>query len=194
MVNNYYGYINKQDVNIIFDKMSKRKGKINRNEKIILKMLRENARQSFIEISEKTGLSRQTVQKTISRLEKNKTIWGHYSVVDLEKIGKKRFIMLIKVKPNVTKEKTLDGISKVRKMVSKGKSTEFLYSGYYHGLYDWIIIFAAEDIVQAKKILLQWQNLFSDLIKDIHLLEELLPTRVGAFVNPNIEQEMDKVL
>lgn len=174
--------------------MSKRKGEINRNEKIILKMLRENARQSFIEISEKTGLSRQTVQKTISRLEKNKTIWGHYSVVDLEEIGEKRFIMLIKVNPNVTKEKTLDGISKVRKMVSKEKSSEFLYSGYYHGLYDWIIIFATEDIVQAKKILLQWQNLFSDLIKDIHLLEELLPTRVGGFVNPNIEQEMDKVL
>jgi len=53
--------------------MLKSKGKISSNDKKILDALMENARQSLIEISEKTGMSRQTVQKTINRLEKKKT-------------------------------------------------------------------------------------------------------------------------
>jgi len=173
--------------------MAKSKIEISTNDRKVLDALMVNARQSSIEISEKTGLSRQTVQKTISKLEKDHVIWGHKTVVDLNKIGKKRFVMLIKANPNLTKEKTMDGISKVRKMMDKEKSGDLIYSGYYNGLFDWLIIFAAKDVIQANKILRQWKSYFPDFIDEVYLLEEMLATRDGRILNPDYEQSMSKI-
>lgn len=59
---------------------------LSNNDKKILDVLSENSRLSLITISQKTGLSRQTVQKTISRLEHKKEIWGYQVIFD-EKNG-----------------------------------------------------------------------------------------------------------
>lgn len=174
--------------------MLKSKGKISSNDKKILDALMENARQSLIEISEKTGMSRQTVQKTINRLEKNNIIWGYCPVVDLNKIGKKRFVMLVKSTQTLTREQTVNSIAQIRKMIDEEKIGELVYSGYYNGRFDWIINFYTKDIVQAKKILREWKLSFEDFIDEIYLLEELLTTRECKITNPDYEQAMAEIL
>jgi len=77
-------------------KMTKSKKEISSNDRKILDTLMGNARQSLVEISEKTGLARQTVQKTIQGLERDQVIWGYQAVVDEQKKGVSNYLMLIK--------------------------------------------------------------------------------------------------
>ena len=174
--------------------MPKSKTELSYNDEKIINELMENARQTSIEISKKTGLSRQTVQKTINRLEKNNIIWGYSPVVDLQKIGKKRFVMLVKSTQILTKEQTKGGIAQIRKMTKDKDSGELAYSGYYNGRFDWVIAFYAKDVIQAKKVLRDWKISFLEFIDEIYLLEELLTTREGKFGNPEYEQGMDEIL
>ena len=81
--------------------MAKSKKEISSNERKILDVIEGNAWQSSVEISKKIGLSRQTVQKTIRKLEKDHVIWGYQVVVDEQKKGFSHFLILIKrtIKP-----------------------------------------------------------------------------------------------
>ena len=55
------------------------------------------------------GFSRQKVWRIIKRLEENKTIWGYHTVIDYEKLGLKRYFVLIKRAPKPL-TKTLNDI------------------------------------------------------------------------------------
>ena len=63
----------------------------------ILEELQKNGRASVSEIADKTGLTRQTVAKIISNMEKKKEIWGYTAIFDPKLIGKKPFILLGKI-------------------------------------------------------------------------------------------------
>ena len=69
-------------MNILNDIMTKSEKEISSSDRKLLDVLIVDARQSLVELSEKTGLSRQTVQKTIRKLEKEHVIWGYHAVVD----------------------------------------------------------------------------------------------------------------
>ena len=60
------------------------------DEKKVMNALQRNARGSIDKIAVDCGFSRQKVWRIIKRLEENKTIWGHYTVIDDEKLGLKR--------------------------------------------------------------------------------------------------------
>jgi Lrp/AsnC family transcriptional regulator len=94
--------------------MAKRSFKqIEEDEKKILIHLQKNARESIDEIAKKCGFSRQKVWRIIKRLEENKEIWGYRAVVDNEKLGVQRYIMLIKR----SVEPIDDAISKITKLL-----------------------------------------------------------------------------
>ena len=172
--------------------MINNKIELNDNDKKVIYALLENARQTAVELSNKTGLSRQTVNKTITRLEENHVIWGHYPVINMKAIGKKLFMVLFKSKPNVNLEKTLEAI-KISKKTLREKKFIFIYSGFFHGYYDWIAIFAADDIIHANKAVRIWKNNFADTIDDIHLQEELMSFRCGGLINPDYEEELKNI-
>ena len=77
--------------------MSKNSRKqIDKDEKMVITYLQQNAKESIDIIAKKCGFSRQKVWRIIKRLEKNKTIWGYHAVIDDEKVDRHSYIMLIK--------------------------------------------------------------------------------------------------
>jgi DNA-binding Lrp family transcriptional regulator len=77
------------------------------NKAKILEELQKNARASTSELSKKTGLSRQTVAKTINDMEKKKQIWGYTAIFDPKLIGKQPFIILGKIDLSINPEEFL---------------------------------------------------------------------------------------
>ena len=55
---------------------------IDADEKKVIKELQKNSKESSDKIAKKCGFSRQKVWRIIKKLEKNKTIWGYFAVVD----------------------------------------------------------------------------------------------------------------
>jgi len=174
--------------------MTKSKKEISSNDRKILDALMGNARQPSIELSKKTKLSRQTVQKTIRKLEKEHVIWGYQPVVNMRKVGKKLFITLIKTTSKLTKERVQEVIPTLIKVMDEQKDIISIYTGYAHGYFDWIYIFAADDIVQANKMMRRWKTKYADLIEDIQIHEELMAIRSSGFLNPDFKQEIDNIL
>jgi len=174
--------------------MADGKKEISSNDKKILDVMMLDARQSSVELSEKVGMSRQTVQKTINRLEENHIIWGYIPVVNLRSIGKKLFITLIKTTPKITKEKALEIVPIAREGMEEQVGITLIYTGFTHGYYDWVVIFAADDIIQASKIMRRIENQFSDFIEDIQILEELMPIRFCGVLNPDYQKDINIIL
>ena len=174
--------------------MVNRKKEISGNDEKILNVMMTDARQSSVEISEKVGMSRQTVQKTINRLEEDHVIWGYIPVVNLRRIGKKLFITLIKTTPKINKEKILEILPLASKGMEEQVGINLIYTGFTHGYFDWIVIFAAYDIVQASKTMRNMQNNFTDFIEDVQILEELMPIRFCGVLNPDYKEDLDNIL
>ena len=169
--------------------MTKSKKEISSNDRKILDTLMENARQSLVEISEKTGLARQTVQKTIQGLERDQVIWGYQVVVDEQKKGFSNYLILIKRTTKPIDENIANKIisRKLEEMASKIE-TKIVTSLYCHGNYDWIISFMATDIKHAKKFTEQVKNMYSKYIADVQLLESLFFVKKQGFLNPDIDK------
>ena len=174
--------------------MVKSNKEISSNEEKIIDMMKGNARQTSIELSKKVGMSRQTLQKTIRRLEEDHIIWGYVPVVNLHKIGKKLFITLIKTTPKIAKDKILEILPIERNGMLKQEGITLIYTGFTHGYFDWVVIFAANDIVQASKTMRDIEHKLSDFIEDLQILEELMPIRFCGVLNPDYEKDLNYIL
>jgi DNA-binding Lrp family transcriptional regulator len=169
-------------------KMTKSKKEISSNDRKILDTLMVNARQSLVEISEQTGLARQTVQKTIQELERDQVIWGYQAVVDEQK-GFSNYLMLIKRTTKPLDENVADKIiSRKLEEVASKIGVKIVTSLYCHGIYDWVISFMAMDIKQAKKFTEQVKNIYAKYVADLQLLESLFFVKKQGFSNPNIDE------
>jgi DNA-binding Lrp family transcriptional regulator len=169
--------------------MTKSKKEIISNDRKILDALMGNARQSLIEIGEKTGLSRQTAQKTIRKLEKEHVIWGYQVIVDEEKKGFSNYLVLIKRTTKPLDEKLVDkDIGGKIEKEALNIGVKFETSLYCHGSYDWIISIMATDIKHAKKFTEQIKNIYSEYIAEVQLLETLFFVKKQGILNPNIDK------
>jgi len=160
----------------------------------ILIELKKNARASLSDIADKLGLSRQTVAKTISNMEKNKEIWGYTTIFNPELIGKKEFIFLIKLDLSIDTNDLKEKVANFEFIKSNEEKYKFKTSVFYHGNTDLIISFLAEDIIEAKKLMNSFKNLFPLNIKEIDLLEEIATFRSNYIKNPNMKDEWNKIL
>lgn len=169
--------------------MTKSKKEISSNDRKILDTLMGNARQPLVEISEKTGLARQTVQKTIQGLERDQVIWGYQVVVDEQKKGFSNYLLLIKRTTKPIDENVADKIisRKIEEMASK-IGVKVLTSLYCHGNYDWVISFRAIDIKHAKKFTEQVKNIYGKYVADVQLLESLFFVKKQGFLNPDVDK------
>jgi len=169
--------------------MAKSKKEISSNEKKILDAIQGNAWQSSIEISKKIGLSRQTVQKTIRKLEKDHVIWGYQVIVDEQKKGFSNYLVLIKRSIKPLDEKLVDkDIGKKIEKEALNIGVIIVTSLYSHGSYDWIISFMATDIRHAKKFTEQIKNIYSEYIAEVQLLETLFFVKKQGILNPDIDK------
>jgi len=152
--------------------------------KIILE-LRNNSRQSPHEIAKKLGFSRQKVWKIIKELEKENIIWGYTAIVD----DRERSIYFAVSK---LKAPIYDNIDKIIENVKKDTESKhnigLMGSFYINGIYDWLIAFTAETLLDAKKFCTHVQKEHVDYIERIELMETIFPLIKFGKINPNIEK------
>lgn len=171
----------------IMAKSSKRK--LQRDEQKVLKVLENNANESIGNIAKRCGFSRQKVWRIIKQLEENNTIWGYHACVDAEKINRKRFILLFKLKHlpinNEIEKNILDG--RIDEVAEK-YNIKVEDNIWIHGIYDGIISFYAEDLRGAKQFHELLNNIYEGNIIDSQLLEEIITIKKDGFVNPRMEK------
>jgi DNA-binding Lrp family transcriptional regulator len=163
---------------------------IEKDEKKILDELTKNCNMSVNEIANKLGFSRQKVWRIIKNFEKDKTIWGYTAIIDDNKMGRKRFYILLKKAPiKVTDEKLNVVINReLRKIATKnGVNLESTY--FFNGSYDGQICVTAEDIIHVKNFIAEMEKkIGTAYFKEADILEVLVPIQMRGFNNPKLKQ------
>jgi DNA-binding Lrp family transcriptional regulator len=162
---------------------------IEKDEIKIISELRKNARESIDKIAHRCKFSRQKVWRIMNKLEETKKIWGYTAVTDDEKLGLKKFFLLIKRTTNpLSNELAEKIISRDIEKNAQDYLIEIDNSFFVHGKYDWIICFTAHNIKQAKKFSDLVQKSYQGYIAEIDLLENLFPIRYNGILNPYKEK------
>jgi DNA-binding Lrp family transcriptional regulator len=165
---------------------------ISEDEKKILKELQKNSNQSIDTIAQRCGFSRQKVWRCIKRLEQEHVIWGYTAIVDEEKQDRKSYVVTIKKNTTPLDEKTARVIATPYLQdlaIKEGIVIE--NSLYTHGEYDWIIIFTADDLRQAKKFSELLYVAYPGYIAKVGLMETLFWTRKQRIFNPEAKKFKD---
>jgi DNA-binding Lrp family transcriptional regulator len=169
------------------------KENIEKDKKIIISELEKNSNRSVNEIADKLGFSRQKVWRIIKNLEEDKTIWGYTAILDDDKVGRKRFCILLKKAPVKTTDDALNKVitRELRQVANKnGVTLESTY--FFHGLYDGQICVTAENITQVKRFITDMEKkMGSEYFKKTDILEILVPIQMRGFNNPNLEKLKD---
>ena len=130
------------------------KENIEKDKKIIISELEKNSNRSVNEIADKLGFSRQKVWRIIKNLEEDKTIWGYTAILDDNKVGRKRFCILLKKAPIKATDDSLNKVIARELRQVANKNNVILESTYFfNGLYDGQICVTAEDIIQVKRFI-----------------------------------------
>ena len=169
--------------------------------KLILHELIKNSKISSEDIGKKIGLTRQTVSKIIKKLEDDKTIWG-YTIIASETPNyygtKKHFLAFIKtddieelmknVKRKVLNTNERDNFLAKNQL----KNIGFDFAAFYHGEYDLVVAFFADNLFEAKRLIsaIKAEN---PSIKKVDILQPILITRRGGFSNPKLKEEFEKL-
>ena len=157
----------------------------------VINELERNARESMDEIARNCDFSRQKVWRIINTLEKNKTIWGYTAIVDDNKIDKKKFVILIKKTIGTLKKSFDKTVQLTMQNKAKEMGINIGYSMYLHGDYDWLFIFAAKDLINAKRFSDVLLSEYPDSIKEVKLLEGIFQVQKAGIINPNIDKLKD---
>ncbi len=164
------------------------KKQINEDDKKFLRVLQQNSGDSIDKIAKKCGFSKQKISRIKKRLEKNKTIWGYSAIVDDEKLDRTRYMMLLKR----SSQPAGDAINKIISLTVQKESEKIgvniLSGGYLHGRYDWVVIFTAKDIKNAKKLSEILLIEYPQMISEVEIIEYVFTLKEGGIVNPEIEK------
>lgn len=154
----------------------------------LINELLKNPRKTLSELAERLGTYRQRVWREIKKLEEEQVIWGYTVVIDEEKKGWKSFIILMKMEP--ISEKLVDTLIKrvVSQKAAKLKA-RVIDSFFMNGVYDWIIIFAADSWATARKYYDTIRKEYKEFLTEKPELIDIMfsITRYGK-INPNIEK------
>jgi len=164
------------------------KKQIYEDELKVIAELQKNAKENIDSISNNCGFSRQKTWRIIKRLEEDKTIWGYAAVVNEEKQGLKRYMILIKRTTLPIDEKLADRI--ITRQLEKSSSEidiKIESSLFTHGTFDWVICFRAKDMMHAKKFSEIVNKTYWGYIGEDHMLETLFPIRIQGILNPEIQ-------
>ena len=162
--------------------------KMKKDEEKVIKILSTNANESIDRIAKRCGFSRQKTWRIITRLEKDRIIWGYHAVTDNEKLQINNYIVLIKASLKPLKD-IADLILK-RELETLAEQIDVVveYSSLLNGVYDWVVIFNTRDIKHAKKFCNLLTLTYPDYIADLTLLEELFPLKKCGISNPDMKK------
>ncbi|MCK4718783.1 MAG: hypothetical protein KAT70_08955, partial [Thermoplasmata archaeon] len=122
-------------------------------------------------------------------LEENNTIWGYTTVVDYNKLGWSTFILCLQLKP-LTREAADLIIARKHEADIAEEGIIVLDFMITIGKYDGIIVFAAPDLVHAKRYYDTIRHLYADIIvTKPSMMQTMFTPILGGRVNP----EMDRI-
>jgi len=132
-------------------------------DKKILKELDKNSRQSIAQIGKKTRISKETVNYTMKKLEKEGIIRGYFSLINYFKLNFNVFKLLIRY-GNVGKTE--------EKEISKWilRNPEIIWAGETQGKWDLIVTIREQSIERIYELLAEFNTKFSKNIQERQLL------------------------
>jgi DNA-binding Lrp family transcriptional regulator len=155
---------------------------------MILSELKKNAKVSINDLAKKLSFSRQKVWRVVKNLEENRTILGYTAIINEAKQGRKTFILLIKRTTHpLDKELANKIISRELEIELAKVGCTVIGSIYTNGIYDWVLVFSADELKNAKIVSELFLKRYPKHIQDTTLLEELFPCKVQNILNPDIK-------
>ena len=165
---------------------------IKQDEEKVIVELRANAKQSIDIIAKNCGFSRQKVWRIMKRLEDNKTIWGYTAVLDDEKLGLTRYLILFKRNSIPLPQSHIDMIAKrglQKQMEKEGVSTDCSY--FLHGDFDWALNVTGKNIADVKRFVDGFNKIFGDYISEVKIITVILPMEQCGVDNPSPKKVYD---
>jgi DNA-binding Lrp family transcriptional regulator len=160
---------------------------IEADERKIIDQLLKDSRQSPHEIAKRLGFSRQKVWRIINKLEKDNVIWGYSAVIDENSIGRNTYFALARTKAPF--HDILDfGIKRIKGNNIKKIDINLIGLFYLNGTYDWLIVFSAKSVADAKRNCGYIQEYYGKYIDRIELLENVFTMVRFGKINPNVEK------
>jgi DNA-binding Lrp family transcriptional regulator len=165
---------------------------MDKDEKKVMAELEKDSNESLDALAKRLKFSRQKTWRIIRRLERNRTIWGYTAIVDDESRSLKGYVLMLKRSSKPMDEKTMDTFvsESLQELASGiGVSLENIY--FVQGEYDWILTFAAPDIMQAKKFCETLLTSYPGVFMQMSLVETLVTVRKHHIANPNATKLKD---
>lgn len=163
-------------------------GLLSEDDTLVVKALHKNSKDSLQSLAKSCGFSQQKVQQIIKRLENERIIWGYTAVTDEKKQGRLRYVVLIKRSMNKVDKEIVKKIAHLSFNDEYEKQDILIEDGFYlHGEYDWMIIFTAKSLRDAKKFSSVLLEKYPNLIAKVTLMHAMFSTKNHHIKNPNPE-------
>ena len=165
---------------------------MDKDEKKIMAELEKDSNESLDALAKRLKFSRQKIWRIIRRLDENRVIWGYTAIVDDESRSLKGYVLMLKRSSKPMDEKTLNTFMspRLQEVASGiGVSLESIY--FVQGEYDWILTFAAPDIMQAKKFCETLLTSYPGVFMQMSLVETLVTVKKHHIANPNATKLKD---
>jgi len=164
------------------------------NKMKILEELQKNGRASVSEIAEKTGLTRQTIAKTIKDMERKKQIWGYTTIFDIRLIGLKPFVLLGKIDLSIKPEEFLKKAISPKFIDDNLTRFGLTTSIFLHGKEELLGILWSKDIVEANKTVNFYKNALKPNLKELDVLDVMSIFRFNGIANPKMVEEWTNLI
>lgn len=164
----------------------KSKEELSKEEIKIIRELQKHSIRDIDLIAKQCGVSRQKIWKTIKKLEQQKVIWGHTTIIGVEPQNLQKYILLLKKTTIPITEQVIDNISEGRLQTLYTEFGITIESSHYlHGEYDWVLLFTARDLRHAKKFSGLLLENFPGLVAKTTLLQIMYSQKLHHIINPD---------
>lgn len=154
----------------------------------ILTALQKKGREDIRAIAQECQMSKERLLRTIRHLEKIHTIWGYTAVIEGQDHVEK-FILLLKRTTEKFDNKALEEIMSHRfKEFYEPMGVTIESSYYVSGEYDWMIVFTASDLIQAKKFSSILFEHYPGIAAKVDLMQVLYTERDHFIPNPDLSK------
>jgi DNA-binding Lrp family transcriptional regulator len=162
------------------------------DEQKVIEVLRTHAKDSMESIAKRCKFSSQKVYRIISKLEREKRIWGYSAVVDDEYVGMRHYYMLMSRSKTPLPGNLIEEILSTRlDDLIPGATVVIENIEYVNGPCDGIFSFFAKDVTAAKRFMEHFNRKFHPYIGNLYLFESVYTVRRRGLRNPNIKKNLN---
>ena len=159
---------------------------VKEDEKKILTALQKYSKDNIDQIAKSCGFSKQKVWRYIKRFEEEQLIWGTNITIDEHKLGKEKFLLLMKRSMKSPETKVIEELAARNEPITKKTNVALQNAYYLHGDYDWALIFIASNLNEAKNFCNGLLQEYPDIFTKLDLIQILYTEREQFILNPDV--------